>query len=157
MDLRSRRNDHRAYRASGRPVNQHAYVCVFGSESAFAGDDRRLRWRYHLEAAKAFVERAFGIGDRGGEGPASGGRGRATVRHVTPYLFVTKEVIYSETVLLHGLKKADKARDILAAMPYFLRVHDEASVVAEQRLRQLQRALDKEEVRERSRAAANLR
>lgn len=110
-----------------------------------------------LEAAKAFVERAFGIGDPGGEIDAAGsGRGKATVRHVTPYLFVTKEVIYSETVLLHGLEKADKARDILAAMPYFLRVNDEASAIAERRLRQLQRTLDKEEARERSRAAADL-
>ncbi len=109
-----------------------------------------------LEAAKAFVERAFGIGDPGGEIDAAGsGRGKATVRHVTPYLFVTKEVIYSETVLLHGLEKADKARDILAAMPYFLRVNDEASAIAERRLRQLQRTLDKEEARERSRAAAD--
>ena len=61
-----------------------------------------------LEAAKAFVERAFGIGDLGGEGDASAGRGRATVRHVTPYLFVTKEVIDSETVLLHGLERQTK-------------------------------------------------
>lgn len=59
-----------------------------------------------LDAAKAFIERAFGIGDLGGEADASGGgRGKATVRHVTPYLFVTKEVIYSETVLLHGLRR----------------------------------------------------
>ena len=52
-----------------------------------------------LNAAKAFIERAFGIGDLGDEpdlGVAS--RGRATVRLVTPYLFVTKEVIYSESV-----------------------------------------------------------
>jgi energy-coupling factor transporter ATP-binding protein EcfA2 len=103
----------------------------------------------NIEAAKAFIERAFGIGDVGAEADASGSRGRATVRHVTPYLFVTKEVIYSETVLLHGLEKADKARDILASMPYFLRVNDETSAMAERRLRQLQRALDKEEARER--------
>jgi hypothetical protein len=109
-----------------------------------------------LDAAKAFIERAFGIGDLGDEVDKSGrGRGAATVRQVTPYLFVTKEVIYSETVLLHGLEKADKARDILAAMPYFLRVNDEASAMAERRLRQLQRVLDKEEASERSRAAAD--
>ncbi len=109
-----------------------------------------------VEAAKAFIQRAFGIGDLIDEADApTGGRGRATVRHVTPYLFVTKEVIYSETVLLHGLEKADKARDIIAAMPYILRVTDEASAMDERRLRQLQRALDKEETRERSRAAAD--
>lgn len=108
-----------------------------------------------LQAAKAFIERAFGIGDLAGEPDVAGSeRGRATVRHVTPYLFVTKEVIYSESVLLHGLEKADKARDIVASIPYFLRATDEASVINERRLRQLRHALDKEEARERSRAAA---
>ncbi len=107
-----------------------------------------------LEAAKAFIERAFGIGDLAGEPDTTGGRGRATVRHVTPYMFVTKEVIYSESTLLHGLEKADKARDIVAAMPYFLRATDEASAMDERRLRQLQRALEKEEARERSHVAA---
>lgn len=106
-----------------------------------------------LEAAKAFMERAFGIGDLAGEPDAAGGRGRATLRHVTPYMFVTKEVIYSESTLLHGLEKADKARDIVAAMPYFLRATDEASAMDERRLRQLQRALEKEEARERSHVA----
>jgi len=107
-----------------------------------------------LDAAKAFIERAFGIGDVVGPPDAAGSRGRATVRHVTPYMFVTKEVIYSESTLLHGLEKAEKARDIVAALPYFLRVTDEASAMDEQRLRQLQRALEKEEARVRSRAVA---
>src|ERR1019366_3485510 len=40
-------------------------------------------------------------------------------------------------------------------MPYFLRATDEASALDEQRLRRLQRALDKEEARERSRAASD--
>jgi energy-coupling factor transporter ATP-binding protein EcfA2 len=106
-----------------------------------------------VEAAKAFIERAFGIGDLGGEPGAVGARGRATVRHVTPYMFVTKEVIYSESTLLHGLEKADKARDIVAAMPYFLRAVDEASASDQRRLGQLQRALEKEEAAARSRAS----
>jgi energy-coupling factor transporter ATP-binding protein EcfA2 len=107
-----------------------------------------------LEAAKGFIERVFGIGDLASESETASGRGRATVRHVTPYMFVTKEVIYSESTLLHGLEKADKARDIVATMPYFLRVTDEASAMDERRLRQLQRALEKEEMRGRSRATA---
>lgn len=109
-----------------------------------------------IEAAKSFIERAFGIGDMPGEPDEAGDqRGRATVRHVTPYLFVTKEVIYSESVLLHGLEKAEKAHDIVAAIPYFLRATDEASGLDERKLRRLQRALDKEEARERSRAASD--
>ena len=108
-----------------------------------------------LETAKAFIERAFGIGDVVNEDPSiSNFHRRATVRHVTPYLFVTKEVIYSETVLLHGLEKSDKAKDIISTMPYFLRVIDEASAADERLLQQLQKALDKGEAKERSQAAA---
>lgn len=108
-----------------------------------------------LNAAKAFLERAFGIGDLPGE-PDGWGKigGRATVRHITPYMFVTKEVIYSEQVLLHGLEQAKKAPDIVATMPYFLRATDEASALNERRLRQLQRTLDLEEKRARTRATA---
>lgn len=108
-----------------------------------------------VEAAKAFLERAFGIGDlANGLSAEDGGRGRATVRYVTPYLFVTKEVIYSESVLLHGLEKPDQARDIIATMPYFLGVTDEATVMAERKLRHLLRALEREEVRKKARAGA---
>lgn len=109
-----------------------------------------------VDAAKAFIERAFGIGDvRDSSEPRMSDRGRATVRNVTPYMFLTKEVIDSEAVLLHGLEKADKARDIISAMPYFLRATDEATAIDEQRLRQLQRILDREEVNAQSRAAAD--
>ncbi len=108
-----------------------------------------------VEAAKGFIERAFGIGDLSDDSDTRlRDRGRATVRHVTPYLFVTKEVIDSESVLLHGLEKADKARDIVASMPYFLRATDEATAIDERRLRQLQRALDREEALERLRRSA---
>lgn len=109
-----------------------------------------------LAAGKAFLERAFGIGDLPGE-PDDWGRmrGRATIRHITPYMFVTKEVIYSEQVLLHGLEQADKAHDIVATIPYFLRATDEASALNERRLRALQRDLERNENRNRLRATAD--
>ena len=109
-----------------------------------------------LASGRAFLERAFGIGDLPGE-PDEWGRtrGRATIRHVTPYMFVTKEVIYSEQVLLHGLEQSDKAPDIISTIPYFLRATDEASALNERRLRALQRQLEREEVRNRTRAATD--
>jgi energy-coupling factor transporter ATP-binding protein EcfA2 len=111
-----------------------------------------------VNAAKTFLEQAFGIVDAPGDVDATTSgvpRGRATVRQITPYLFVTKEVIHSETVLLHGLEKADIARHIVETMSYFLRVTDERTALDERRLRQLRYALEKEEVRERARAAAD--
>lgn len=108
-----------------------------------------------LEAAKSFIQRAFGIGDLSHLPDDAGEtKGRTSVRHVTPYLFVTKEVIDSETVLLHGMEQPDKAKDIVATMPYFLRATDEESAMAERKLRQIRRALAVEEGRERSRRAA---
>ncbi len=105
-----------------------------------------------LDAAKNFIQKAFGIGDLGHLPDTSGEtKGRTSVRHVTPYLFVTKEVIDSESVLLHGLEQADKAKDIVATMPYFLRASDEQSAFKERKLRQLQRNLAIEESRERVR------
>jgi energy-coupling factor transporter ATP-binding protein EcfA2 len=102
----------------------------------------------NVEAGKAFIERAFGIGDLGDEvDPSKSTRGRATVRHATPYLFVTKEVIDSETVLLHGLERPDKAPDLIASMPYFLGAIDDASAIEERRLKQLRYTLDREEAR----------
>lgn len=141
------------------PVGQHTSTRMFTASGRNLPLPVRLdefEGATTVEAAKAFLERAFGVGDLAGEPDASGAaRGRATIRHVTPYMFVTKEVIYSESVLLHGLEKVDKARDIVATMPYFLRATDEATAISERRLRQLQRALEKEEARARARAAAD--
>ena len=141
------------------PVGQRASTHMFtvaGRNLPLPGTLGDFDGATTIEAAKSFIERAFGIGDSTGGVDATGDkRGRATVRHVTPYLFVTKEVIYSESVLLHGLEKAEKAHDIVAAIPYFLRATDEASDLGERKLWSLQRTLDKAEARERSRAASD--
>lgn len=139
----------------GQDTSSYMYVRA-GRDLHLPEDVEDFEGATNVEAAKAFIERAFGIGDLGvADETQPGARGRATVRHLTPYLFVTKEVIYSETVLLHGLDQAAKARDIVACLPYFLRVNDDAGVLAERRLRQLQKALEKGEARERQRAAAD--
>jgi energy-coupling factor transporter ATP-binding protein EcfA2 len=109
-----------------------------------------------LSSAKALLERVFGIGDLGERRePGEYERGRATVRHVTPYLFVTKEVIDSETVLLHGLEQPEEAPDLVASMPYFLRAIDETSAIDEHTLRRLQRELEREESKQRSKKVAD--
>lgn len=108
-----------------------------------------------VSAAKHLLESAFGIDDLDGPPDEIGeSKGRATVRHLTPYLFVTKEVIDSETVLLHGLNDKDKAPDIISAMPYFLGAIDQATAIGLQRLRQLERSLEREELRAQARAKA---
>ena len=114
----------------------------------------KFEGRATVNAAKAMLERAFGIGDQEPELLSGAGRelrDRATVRHVTPYVFVTKEVIDSETVLLHGLDDNKKSGAIISTMPYFLGVSTEASAATERRLRQARKALEVETAREEAR------
>lgn len=110
----------------------------------------------NARSVRSRVEQAFGIGDLRRENDSLGRHpGRVSIRQVTPYMFVTKEVIYSESVLLHGLEKPNHAKDIIATMPYFLRATDEASAMKERRLRRLHRELATEEARASAEAAAN--
>ncbi|NVZ90453.1 DUF3732 domain-containing protein [Pseudomonas yamanorum] len=109
-----------------------------------------------LKSARALIERAFGIGDLAGDTHEAGvQRWRASVRHATAYMFVTKEVINNEKALLHGLDQADEAKGIIETMPYFLRVVNEESVIHERKLRELRQRYDREERRQRTQKATD--
>jgi energy-coupling factor transporter ATP-binding protein EcfA2 len=109
--------------------------------------------RTSVQSAKAFLERIFGIEDFASENDYGyTTKGRSTVRHITPYIFVTKEIIDSESVLLHGLSDPDKAQGILDSLLYFLGVSSGETAVAERRLRQLKKLINAAEVRVREHA-----
>jgi len=131
----------------GQATSTHMF-CTAGRNLRLPARLEEFEGPSPVNAAKRFIESAFGIDDVTGSQDEFGEiKGRATVRHVTPYLFVTKEVIYSETILLHGLEDPEKARDIVASMPYFMGVVDQAAAVELQKLRQLERALEREEAK----------
>ena len=98
-----------------------------------------LGGRVPRNSAMYVIEQAFGIGDiEHVDSEMRSEVGRASIRHATPYLFLSGDVILSKNTLLHDLNRADKARDISATMPYFLGAVDQDSVLAERRLRQLE-------------------
>ena len=98
-----------------------------------------LRGSAPRNIAKHVIEQAFGIGDiEHVDAELKSEVGRASIRYATPYLFLSGDVILSKNTLLHDLNRAEKARYINAAMPYFLGAVDQDSVLAEQRLRQLE-------------------
>ncbi|QHN03068.1 DUF3732 domain-containing protein [Granulicella sp. WH15] len=131
----------------GQATSTHMF-CTAGRNLKLPAKVEEFEGPAPVNAAKRFIESAFGIDDVVGSQDNFGEvKGRATVRHVTPYLFVTKEVIYSETILLHGFEDPEKARDIVASMPYFLGVVDQAAAIELQRLRQLEKALEREEAK----------
>lgn len=137
----------------GQRSSDHMYVTT-GRGLSVPRLVEQFEGRTNVEAAKTRLEEAFGIGDVGQPDstvPGRESRDRATVRHVTPYVFVTKEVIDSETVLLHGLDDRRKAGHIIATLPYFLGVVTESTAADERRLRQARKALDIEVARENAR------
>ncbi|MGP8432367.1 DUF3732 domain-containing protein [Paraburkholderia fungorum] len=137
----------------GQRSSDHMYVTT-GRGLPIPRLVEQFEGRANVEAAKSRLEEAFGIGDTGQSDPSMSkreSRDRATVRHVTPYVFVTKEVIDSETVLLHGLDDSRKSGDIISTMPYFLGVSTESTAADERRLRQARKALDVELARENAR------
>ncbi|WP_037588028.1 DUF3732 domain-containing protein [Stenoxybacter acetivorans] len=105
-----------------------------------------------LSAAKHILERAFGIGDIERDTPlGKESLVRPTIRHITPYIFVTKDIIDNEKVLLHGLDDPYESRAIVATMPYFLGINTEKSAIAEQQLKKLKKELEVELTREEAR------
>lgn len=104
-----------------------------------------------LESAKSFIEKIFGIGDTKKNHLFTGKTlGKASIRNVTPFMFVTKEVIDSETLLFHGMDEPEKAKDFLAALPYYFNVSDEESIYRELQLKKLKNLLDVEENKRKS-------
>nr|WP_025827778.1 DUF3732 domain-containing protein [Acetobacter persici] len=103
-----------------------------------------LEGHTNRETARALIENAFGIQDLDNEAAVvKGEKGRATVRDIPPYMFLSGDVIISRGTLLHDLNRPEKARDIKASLPYFLGAIDQDSVLAARRLRQLEAALTK--------------
>ena len=117
-----------------------------GTGLAIPGAFRFLEGPVPISEAKKLVERAFGIADT--EDPDTNEKstvGRATVRHVTPYLFLNADVIISSETTLHDLNNPEKARDIRATLPFFLGAVDQSTVQAQRELRRLENQLKQQE------------
>ena len=113
-----------------------------GQHLELPGAAEDLEGHTNRETARALIESAFGIQDLEDEAAISkGGKGRAIVRDIPPYLFLSGDVIISRETLLHDLNRPEKARDIKVSLPYFLGAVDQETVLAARRLRQLEAAL----------------
>lgn len=137
----------------GKAPNSYMFVTT-GRNLGIPRSVEQFEGRGSVEVSKARLGQAFGIDGTPSAEAASHereSRDRPSVRQFTPYVFVTKEVIDSETVLLHGLDDSRKALLINSTMPYFLGVVTESTAAAERRLRQARRALEIDISREEAR------
>lgn len=120
----------------------------FGKNLALPVEAAKLEGPTNRETARAMIEMAFGIDDNDSADVASKTeKGRATIRDVTPYMFLSGDVIISRITLLHDMNRPEKARDIKATIPYFLGAVDQESILAGRRLRQLEATLERHQRR----------
>ena len=132
-----------------------------GTEKMFVKTGRDLQLPASFEqlegpapraTARKMIERAFRIADiEDADSDEKWTVGKASIRHATPYLFLTADVIISNKTVLHDLNDPDKAKDIRATMPYFLQAVDQETVLAQRRLRQLEAALGRLERQDKAR------
>ena len=139
----------------GKAPNSYMYVTT-GRNLKVPRSVDEFEGRGSVAASKARLGAAFGIESmpmNETEQPERDSPDRPSVRQFTPYVFVTKEVIDSETVLLHGLDDNRKAPLIISTMPYFLGAVTHETAAAERRLRQARKALEMDTAREEARVA----
>jgi hypothetical protein len=123
-----------------------------GRELQLPGSFEQLEGPAPRATARKMIERAFRIADiEDADTDEKRTVGKASIRHATPYLFLTADVIISNKTVLHDLNDPDKAKDIRATMPYFLQVVDQETVLAQRRLRQLEAALGRLERQDKAR------
>jgi len=128
-----------------RPSTLQMFV-DYGSVVQLPDSPSELKGKTQKDQARLVIERLFGIGNVFQEKQGNADvPNRISIRQATPYLFLTKGVIDSETTLMHGLDDPKAAAHIIGAIPFFLGAVGEEEMNAERRLKQLSKAVEYEE------------
>ncbi|MCI5130112.1 MAG: hypothetical protein D3904_01015 [Candidatus Electrothrix sp. EH2] len=117
----------------------------YGSTVNIPKTIKDLKGTANREQARAVMSKLFGIGDVDQIAKPEEQKKPVSVRQLVPYIFLSKNVIDSETILLHGLDDQHVAKNIMGAMPFFLGILDEEELAIEKRIKQLQKAISAEE------------
>lgn len=129
-------------------ATSHRMHVTFGTKIEVPEDYRKLGGRSNLEAARKQLQTFFGIGDVYQQQQSETGTPeRISVRHATPYIFLSKNVIDSNSVLLHGMEDPKFYPDIVNSLPYFLGIVDEQTLRYEREMKLLTLDLMREERR----------
>ena len=84
-----------------------------------------LKGMVNKDQARNILAQRFGIIDfKSHEEDIETNISNVSIRQLTPYIFLDKEVIDSKKIILHGLDDPNAARHIIASLPYFLNAID---------------------------------
>lgn len=109
---------------------------------------KNLKGNINALQARTLLAQRFGlINFKDFEKDESSNISSVSIRQLTPYLFLDKEVIDSKKYLFHGLDDPNSAKHILSSLPYFLNAIDIEELLALKKLKGLKKGIETEEKR----------
>lgn len=116
----------------------------YGTEIEIPNRSQDLKGTGNKDSIKNVLEHLFGITEEISPDATSS---KISVRYITPFIFLDKEVIDSRNTLMHHLDDRIFAKNFTEALPYFLGAMDEEELDAMKRQSLLIKAIDFEEKR----------
>ncbi|WEA01772.1 DUF3732 domain-containing protein [Mucilaginibacter sp. SJ] len=103
-----------------------------------------LNGRGNIEEIKALLENLFGF-TVVNESDNVLSVNKISIRQITPFIYLDKKVIDSDTTLMYGLDDQNASKRIIDSLPYFLGAIDLKELEAMRRLRGLKKGIESEE------------
>ena len=119
----------------------------FGSSIDIPTSSNDLNGRGHIDEVKALMENLFGFKEVN-ETDNAFNVNKVSIRQITPFIYLDKKVIDSETTLMYGLDDQNSSKRIIDSLPYFLGAIDLEELDAMKRLRGLKKGVENEEKRQ---------
>jgi hypothetical protein len=134
---------------TGGAKTSHQMYFDFGISAKLPDKAEHLLGGGNRDTVRASIERVFGISDAPLQlGTADKDEGnRISLRQATAFMYLTKNVIDSDKVLLHGLDNPKSASHIISSIPYFLGAIDARTLQARFRMKGLVKGIEAEENR----------
>lgn len=112
--------------AKGGGASSHMYI-DFGTEIEIPKGNYDLKGAGNKDSVKSVLEHLFGITE---DIPDGASTNKISVRYITPFIFLDKEVIDSRNTLMHHLDDKNFSKGFVESLPFFLGAIDKQELEA---------------------------
>ncbi|WP_131537882.1 DUF3732 domain-containing protein [Pedobacter nototheniae] len=116
----------------------------YGSEAELPELASGLNGSGNIDEVKGLMENLFGFKEVN-QTDNEFNINKISIRQITPYMYLDKNIIISDKVLMYGLDDANASKRIIDSLPYFLGAIDLDELEAMKRLRGLRKGVENEE------------
>lgn len=116
----------------------------YGSEVELPEVAKGLNGSGNIDEVKGLMENLFGFKEVN-QTDNEFNINKISIRQIVPYMYLDKNIIISDKVLMYGLDDANASKRIIDSLPYFLGAIDLDELEAMKRLRGLKKGVENEE------------